>query len=60
MSIALADFINLTALNIMTAFVPSNTTRIEAWQYPTGGGAANNVAYDAGAAALYLSGSYTV
>jgi hypothetical protein len=59
MSIAIADFVTLTALNIMTAFVPSNTTRIEAWQYPTGGGVANNVAYDAGAA-LYLSGSYTV
>ena len=59
MSIALADFVALTAANVMTAFVPSNTTRIEAWQYPTGGGAANNVAYDAGGA-LYLSGSYTV
>jgi len=59
MSIAIADFVALTALNTMTAFVPANTTRIEAWQYPIGGGAANNVAYDTGGA-LYLSGSYTV
>ena len=59
MSIALADFLALTAANVLTAFVPANTTRIEAWQYPSGGGAANNVAYDA-SATIYFSGTYTV
>jgi hypothetical protein len=59
MSIALADFVGLTASNVLTAFVPANATRIEAWQYPVGGGGANNVAYDSNAT-LYLSGTYTV
>lgn len=59
MTIALADFVATTANNVLTAFVPTNTSRVELWQYPTGGGAANNVGYDV-LAALYFSGSYTV
>ena len=59
LSIGLADFYALSANNVMTALVVSNSTRIELYQYPTGGGAANNAAYDT-VAALAISGSYTV
>jgi hypothetical protein len=59
LSIGIVDFYTLSALNVMTALVVSNSTRIELYQYPTGGGAANSVAYDAGAG-LAISGSYTV
>lgn len=60
MSFALIDGLTLSASSVATAFTPANTTRVEIWQYPAGGAAgATNVAYDA-AAAIYLSGFYTV
>jgi hypothetical protein len=59
MAIAISDTLILTALNVLTAFVPANSTRVDAFQYPVGGGTANNVAYDSGAT-LYFSGSYSV
>lgn len=59
LSIGLADFYALSANNVMTALIPSNTTRIELYQYPIGGGAANNAPYDT-VATLAISGSYTV
>lgn len=59
LSIGFADFLALTANNVLCALVASNTTRIELWQYPVGGGAANNVPYDA-LALVYIAGSYTV
>jgi hypothetical protein len=59
LSIGLADFYAVSALNVLTAIVVGNTTRIELYQYPVGGGAANNAAYDA-TALLSISGSYTV
>ena len=53
------DNIALTANNIMTAYVQPNANEIRISQYPVGGGAADQVAYDA-AGALMFSGVYMV
>ena len=58
-TMGLVDFLALTANNTVTAVVGNNSTRIEMWQTPVGGGGANNVAYDV-LALVIMSGSYTV
>jgi hypothetical protein len=49
----------LTALNVMTAYVQPGSTEIRISQYPTGGGSASQVAYDA-AGTLSFGGFYMV
>lgn len=49
----------LTAGNVPTVYVNSATANINLYQYPTGGGAATAVPYDA-AAEISICGTYTV
>jgi hypothetical protein len=49
----------LTANNVPLAYFVNNANSIAILQMPTGGGANNNVAYDA-AGSIQVSGCYTV
>lgn len=59
MTVGRIDNIALTANNVMTAYVQSSSNEIRVSQYPVGGGAADQVAYDA-AGALMFTGVYMV
>jgi hypothetical protein len=50
--------LTLTASNVAVAFINPNTTSIDMYQYPTGGGGSTPVAYDV-SAEIMLSGTYT-
>lgn len=59
LAFGLVDGVTLIAGNYPTAVVDANATTISFLQSPTGGGAANGIAYDA-AAYIILSGTYFV
>ena len=59
LAIGWANNIALTANNVLTAYVNSNSATIVLYQYPTGGGAATTVPIDT-AGGIQIAGVYSI